>query len=462
MYNNVHFSSGPDPLNVRTIDHGALPLIHAMHRRGIRIDVPYLAALDSEILTKQQDLESQIPSLIGNAYTDLHKGKRVPFSIGSPDHVARLLFHHLRIHGDDELRLTKGKTREAVDDDVLALYKDRHPIVPVISDWRELNKLHTTYTGPDCIRAKVDSDSRIHTRFTVTVAATGRLSSRDPNLQNLPSRGYGKKVRNSFIASPGHVLVSNDLSQIEMRWAAHRSQDPTMVDVFWNKEDVHDRTTCNVFGLDYTSVAKMKAAVKSGKADKALIAKYNHFSQFQRLPCKTVGFGVLYGQTAEGLQKSLATEGVRWELTECQDLIENKFFGVYPGLRSMLERDYATARRYAIIWDDFGRVRLVPEAKSVHSWIREEGIRKAGNHPEQSGATNGLKLGKAELPKLYADFDGAAHALLSVHDEIISECEPQYVKQFAFELSNILERAVPLTVPVESSSDIAERWGELK
>lgn len=464
MYNSVHFATGPDPLNIRVIDHGALPLIHQMHKRGIRIDVPYLTALDNEILTKQRDLESQIPSLIGNAYQDFHKGKYTPFSIGSPDNVARLLFHYLKIQGDEPLRLTKGKTREAVDDDVLALFKDKHPVVPVIDEWRELNKLHTTYAGPDCLRSKVDADSILHTEFTTTVAATGRLSSKNPNLQNVPTRTeLGKRVRQAFIARPGHVLVSNDLSQIEMRWAAHRSQDPVMMAAFWNKEDIHDRTTCAVFGLDYNTVATMKAAVKAGKANQEVIAWYKYFTQFQRLPCKTVGFGVLYGQTPEGLQQSLAADGVYWTLVECQDLIDNKFFAVYSGLRSMLDKDHATARRYALIWDDFGRVRLVPEAKSVHSWIREEGIRKAGNHGEQAGAGNGLKLGMAEAgDKLYPDFDGAAHPLLSIHDELISECEAPYASQFAQEMSWVLEWAVPLTVPVESSSDIAERWGELK
>lgn len=466
MYNNVHFcTTGPDPANVRVIDTSCLPMIHAMHTHGIRIDLPFLRDLDSRITSQQRELESRIPELIGPSYTDFDGKKRIPFSIGSPDHVARLLFKHLQVAKPGETSLTKTGRRETVDDDTLSKFESRHPVVKVISDWRELNKLHTTYTGPDCLQSLVDSDSRLHTEFTVTVAATGRLSSRRPNLQNVPTRTkLGKQVRMAFIASHGYVLVSCDLSQIEMRWAAHRSKDPTMMRVFWNREDVHTRTTCNVFGLDYASVMQTAAVVDSGTATPEQSAWYKDFKQQKRLPCKTVGFGVLYGQTAEGLQSGLASEGVHWELEQCEDLITNKFFGVYPELRTMLERDYRFARRYAMICDDFGRARLVPEAKSALHWIANEGTRKAGNHPEQSGAQCGLKLAMAEIQdKLIPDFGhDTVRPLLQIHDELILEVQKDCAEQFAAEASWQLQDAVPLDVPVESSSDIAERWGELK
>ena len=469
MYNNVHFSlNGPDPANVRIIDHSALPMIHVMHKRGIRIDLPFLRALDDRIVKQEREVEARVQLEMGNGYLDFDGKKYTPFNIGSPDHVARLLFKELKLAVAGEVKLTKTKKREAVDDDVLSMLESRHPVVPLISEWRELNKLHTTYTGPKCLQAKVDSDSRLHTEFTVTVAATGRLSSKNPNLQNIPTRTeLGKQVRYAFIASPGHVLVSNDLSQIEMRWAAHRSKDPTMMRVFWNKEDIHTRTACNVFKLDYAEVMRIAAAVDAKTATPDQIKWYKNFKQEMRLPCKTVGFGVLYGQTPEGLQSSLATEGVFWTIEQCQNLIDVEFFGVYPFLKGMLEKDYRFAMRYAMICDDFGRPRLVPEAKSVHSWISEAGTRKAGNHPEQSGAQCGLKLAMAELgDRLIPDFNDSVHPLLQIHDELISEVQiTEYVdlaEQYAMECSWMMERAVPLDVPVESSSDIAERWGELK
>lgn len=464
MYNGVHFSSGPDPENVRTIDHSCLPYIHSMHKNGIRIDIPFLRNLDSRILTKQRDLESSLPSLIGNTYTDFDGKKHSPFNIGSPDHVARLLFKHLQLAQPGEVKLTKTGKRETVDDDVLSLLKSRHPVVPVISDWRELNKLHTTYTGPDCLESFAIDDV-IHTEFTVTVAATGRLSSRRPNCQNIPTRtDLGKEVRNAFIAFPGFVLVSNDLSQIEMRWAAHRSQDPVMMKVFWDQEDVHTRTTCNVFHLDYANVMRIAKSVDAGTATKEDADWYKKFKQEMRLPCKTVGFGVLYGQTPEGLQATLAAEGVFWTIEQCTNLIEHEFFAVYAKLKEMLDRDHRTVLRYALIWDDFGRVRLVPEAKSVHRWIREEGTRKAGNHPEQSGAQNGLKLAMAKsIDVLIPDFGfDCVKPALQIHDELITNVKREYAEQFAFEQSEVMRKAVQLRVPVESSSDIAERWGELK
>lgn len=465
MYNNVHFSlDAPDPHNVRTIDMGCLPMIAAMHKYGIRVDVPFLAALDSTITTSMADTEAQAITSIGPSYQDFDSKKRQPFSIGSPDHVARLLFKHLKLAQPGEVQLTKAGKREAVDDDVLSLLANRHPVVPLISNWRELSKLHSTYTGEDCIRALV-KDSRIHTEFTVTVAATGRLSSRRPNCQNIPVRSkLGKEVRNAFISSPGYVLVSCDLSQIEMRWAAHRSQDPTMCAVFWNKEDIHTRTTCNVFGEDYAKVAAIAARCDNGTADPVESEWYKDFKNQKRLACKTVGFGVLYGQTPDGLQRTLAKENVYWTLEQCADLSENKFFAVYPYLRIQMEADYSTVRRYAMSWDDFGRVRLVPEAKSVHKWIANEGIRKAGNHPYQSAAQCGLKLAMAELHDTLIPNYGpdVVRPLLQIHDELILEVHKDLAELFAGEASYVLQQAVPLGVPVESSSDIAERWGELK
>ena len=465
MYNNVHFSlDGPDPANIRVIDHGCLPMISAMTQRGIRLDIPFMRNLDKRITTKMMELENSALASIGNAYQDFTGKKYQPFNIGSPDHVARLLFKHLQLAQPGKVKLTPSKTREAVDDDVLSLLKSRHPVVPIISDWREANKLHTTYTGDDCIISFADSNSYIHTKFNPTIAATGRLSSSNPNLQNIPVRTKeGAEVRKAFLASPGWQLVSNDLSQIEMRWAAHRSKDPVMMNVFWKKEDIHTRTACNVYGLDYEKVMAVATACDNGTATSEQQAWYKTFKKEKRLPCKTVGFGVLYGQTALGLQSSLASEGVYLSEAECQELIDSKFFLVYAKIREMLARDHGIAYRYAMMWDDFGRVRLVPEAKSCHSWISDAGVRKAGNHPEQAGAQNGLKLAMAQIwDQLLRDFKGWVYPVLQIHDELIHDCHPDVSEQFAFECGEIMKDAVPMDVPVESSSDIAERWGDLK
>jgi DNA polymerase-1 len=273
----------------------------------------------------------------------------------------------------------------------------------------------------------------------------------------------GRKIRNAFIADPGYVLLSSDYSQIEMVWAAHRSQDPTMMSVFINGEDLHLRTTCNVFNLDYDVTAARYFGVESKKLTSPEdISWYKYTKQFQRLPCKTVGFGVLYGQTPEGLQSSLASEGIHWTIEECTIFIESKFFEVYPGLKIMLEEDYRFARRYGMICDDFGRVRLVPEAKSTLSWISSEGTRKAGNHPEQSSSQASIKIAMARLmPILNKLGPSIARALLQIHDQLIFEVKESFVQEMAGIMREEMELATPLTIPVRASSDIGYRWGDL-
>jgi len=463
MYGGVHFSSVPDISNVARIDHNCLPMVAAMHRYGIRLDVPFLIALGTKIETRKAEAESQIRSHIGNAYQDYNGSTYQPFNPASPHHVARLLFHHLRVQGNDPVPMTKKSNRESTDEETLQIYKAKHPVCELLLDLREYNKLLSTYVR--VLIAKVDSNSYMHTQFSPTTAATGRLASRGPNLMNIPVRSkLGREIRNAFIASPGCVLVSTDLSQIEMRWAAHRSQDPTMLRVFQRGEDIHNRTTCNVFGLKYEDVASMVRRVEAKTASPDEVLKYKHFKQFQRLPCKTVGFGVLYGQTAKGLRQSLATEGVEWTEEECQSLIETKFFGVYPKLKEMLQRDHDTAKRYAMIWDDFGRVRLVPEAKSSHKRIAEEGIRKAGNHPEQAGAQGTEKIGMAMLHPLMADInqDYRCRPVLQIHDDCLADVDKRIAEEYAAIAQSVFRDATPLIgVPVESSIGIAERWGEL-
>ena len=464
MYAGVHFSSTPDLPNVAAIDHFCLPMIASMHRYGIRIDRTFLYSLGDKIESKKLQVISDITVAIGPAYQDSNGKSRVPFNPASPDHVARLLFHHLRVQGDNTpVPMTKKGKRESTDDETLGAYEDAHPVVKLILANRELDKLLGTYVYP--ILAKTRNDDYLHTEFSATTAATGRLSSKSPNLQNVPTRTkLGREVRNAFVASPGCVLVSTDLSQIEMRWAAHRSQDPTMLSVFQSGEDIHSRTTCNVFGLDYAHIDALTRKVDTKQATVEEQAEYKHFKQFQRLPCKTVGFGVLYGQTSQGLQSSLATEGVVWTEEECRDLIENKFFGVYPRLRDMLERDHYTARRYAMIWDDFGRVRLVPEAKSCHKRISEEGVRKAGNHPEQAGAQGTEKLGMAELHPLMESIneDYTCRPVLQIHDDCLADVDVRIAGEYAAIAKGVFECASPLNgVPVLSSINIGEKWGEL-
>ena len=235
-----------------------------------------------------------------------------------------------------------------------------------------------------------------------------------------------------------------------------------MLGIFRRGEDMHNRTTCNVFKLDYDKVSKQVAEVEAGTADAETIKWYKHFKQFMRLPCKTVGFGILYGQTPEGLQASLSADGVFWAIEECSVFMEKTFFSVYPGLKVMLEADYRFVQRYGMSCDDFGRVRLVPEAKSTLSWRKSEGIRKAGNHPEQSSAQCTIKVAMARLTPIVDDFGpDQVRPLLQIHDQLIMEVRKEIAEEYAYIQASEMEVATPLTVPTRCSSDIAERWSEL-
>jgi DNA polymerase-1 len=463
MYGGVEFCDYPNPDNVTKLDHGCLPMIADMHKYGIRLDVPHLNQMSREIGQTLEDIEYESSTILGS-YQDISgKGVRKPFMITSPDHVSRLLFQWLKIQGDDLVPMTEKGARFATSDDILSLYKDRHPIIPLILEHRELSKLKGTYTDP--LPLMVDSDSRLHTQFNATQAATGRLSSSNPNLQNIPIRTkIGKEIRRAFIAQYGCVLVSCDLSQIEMVWAAHRSQDPTMLEVFRKGQDLHSRTACIVFNLDYEHITRLTAKVEAKTATLEEEKEYKYFKSFQRLPCKTTGFGVLYGQTGEGLQSSLTAEGIPMTLELCQDFIDNKFFGAYPLLKVMLDRDYARAKAYGLIWDAFGRVRLVPQAKSSLKWLVNEGTRQAGNHPEQSSAQATIKLAMAELTPIYRQVMSGGivcRPLLQIHDQLIFEVTKSFAQEWAGTVRHKMENATPISIPTRASSDVGNSWLEL-
>jgi DNA polymerase I len=475
LYNGVRLLDAPSPANVRRLDHGCLPMIHSMQARGIRVDLPYLKAREIEFKDLQAGIEFDLFESVGTGYQDFDGKIHKPFNIGSPDQVARLLFKHLQVQGRDKLQKTSSESRESTSDDVLARYKGTHPAVGYVLAWRELGKLLGTYIEP--LQAWADADSRVHTEFSVTTAATGRLSSKRPNLQNIPTRSrLGKLIRNAFIASPGNLLVSCDLSQIEMRWAAHLSQDPTMMGVFFRDEDIHDRTACEIFGRDLEYVTKLKKGAKSGEISTFDLAVYKYFIQFERLPAKTLGFGILYGQTAQGLRESILTSAdpewsaeerekfdARWSLEECEKLI-TRWYAVYYMIRKWMDLQFYRACRWGRTWDAFGRIRLVPEVFSVHKRVKAEGLRKAGNHAIQASATGTVKLAMAELMPVSQFFDtcGVCWPLLQIHDELITEVDRAQAKDWADESRQVLELSCPLSVPVRSSSDIAERWGDLK
>jgi DNA polymerase-1 len=350
-----------------------------------------------------------------------------------------------------------------------------HPVVKMICDHREVTKLRTTYTGP--LPAMVRADGRIYTVFKMARTDTGRLSCGDrkarppaPNLQNIPTRGeWGALVRNGFCAGPGNVLVSADLSQIEMRLPACMAPDEAMLAIFRDGLDMHNRTACALFGLDIERVDWLAGgdALGLGALSEGESAEWKAFKKEKRLLAKTLSFAILYGVTPQGLQAQImAAGGPETSVEECARYIA-AWFAAYPGVARWLREQYERARAYGCVWTAFGRVRRIPGVASMARDVVADAERQAGNHPIQGTAGDLLKLIMAELGPIagyYQSFAGeTCWPLLQIHDELIFEASKPIARDFAHETREVMRGVLRGQLgPIDSSADIAERWGELK
>jgi DNA polymerase I-like protein with 3'-5' exonuclease and polymerase domains len=284
LYNGVHLLDRPSPANALRLDLGAMPMIQEMHRRGIWLNPDVLTALSSDLAARNAEIQSQIDGWVGR-----------PFQSTSPEQVAKLLFDELNLleqfSPPGRMKMTKGGAkkppRPSVDDDALSKFVDVHPVVGLIQEQRAVLKLKNTYADPLLLMR--DEAGRLHTTFRTTVARTGRLTSEDPNLQNIPVRSEdGRRVREAFAAQPDldTVLGSTDLSQIEMRVAAHLSQDAAMSEVFHLDQDIHLKTVCSVYGYQYDSLTGLWRAYKSGEISGAELERARDLDINKRLPLK--------------------------------------------------------------------------------------------------------------------------------------------------------------------------------
>lgn len=400
-----------------------LPMIIDMMAEGILIDKQHLGALNTDYETKRLDVEYQI--------NDLYPGDE-RLNPGSTQQVARAL-HYMGVYPTPTTS-TESKTMD--------LYRDKHPIVNLITRWRELGKLQSTYLKP--LPQKADSSGRIHSKFSNTVTATGRLASSRPNLQNIPTRTEeGRQIRHAFIAPPGCALASLDYSQIEMRCMAHVAEDKTMIEMFLADLDIHSETAARMFKIPIDQVDKNK----------------------HRRPAKSVGFGVAYGMGPLGLQAQMKAQGVDYSERECQDLIAS-WYGVYPGIYEYMDRVKAEARRNGLVRDFFGRYRLVPEVISSLPRVVNAGLRQAGNFPIQSMAQQIIKQAMGDLiPVVKGLQEGGryrCHALLQIHDELVFEVSDELVDLAVVVIQSTMESAVELVMPTPVDSNVGQTWGELK
>ena len=405
-----------------SFEHPLIPVLMAIEQAGVRIDRTVLASqaqrIDEELYVRAR----RIYELSGEE-----------FNINSPKKLGEILFDKMGLT-TETLRRTSKTRAHSTAFDVLEELGQAHELPRLVLEWRGLMKLKGTYI--DALPQLVHPETgRVHTCFNQAVAATGRLSSSDPNLQNIPIRTeLGREIRRAFVAEPGHVLVSADYSQIELRVLAHLSGDPALLEAFTHDIDIHDRTALKVFGSE------------SGLSAHEL-----------RRRAKIINYALLYGKQAFTLAKDI---GVSRE--EAQVFIDAYFAG-FPSVRAFIDGLLEEARHSGSVKTMFGRRRLVPDLNNRNGQVRAAAERAAVNMPIQGTAADILKKAMIDVhAALPAIAGGRARMILTVHDELLFETPTDAAEETAAAVRQLMESAVTLSVPVTVDVGIGENWKEAK
>ncbi len=401
----------------REIELPLVPVLADMEVAGVAVDVSYLQALGEELRARLDALSEEIYELAG-----------LEFNLGSPKQLAFVLFEKLGLPP-----LKKTKTGYSTDADVLETLAPHHPVVAKILQHRELAKLLSTYVEvlPRLVRPDT---GRVHTTFNQTVAATGRLSSQDPNLQNIPIRTEeGRRIRRAFVAPPGRVLLSADYNQIELRLLAHISGDAALQEVFRTGRDIHAEVAAEVFGLPR-----------------------DQLTPEQRRRAKAVNFGIAYGISGFGLSQQIGSTPA-----EADAYIE-RYFARYPGVRAYVRRTVEEARRTGYVSTLLGRRRYLTDLHSRNRVVREAAERVAINTPIQGSQADLIKLAMIRIHRdVLPRFPGAL-MILQVHDELVFEVDPQQVETFGREAAEVMANALPLSVPIVVEVRAGPNWNDLQ
>jgi len=402
-----------------TIEVPLIPVLAKMEERGIRIDTNLLRSMSQTMGAQIADLEQRI-----------YKEAGIEFNINSPTQLAHILFEKLQY---PVLRKTQKTKSFSTGVEVLKELAELGYAVPsLILQHRELHKLKGTYV--DALPLLVGPDSRVHTSFNQAVAATGRLSSSDPNLQNIPIRTQqGREIRRAFIADEGNVLLAADYSQVELRILAHVTQDRDLIDAFSRGADIHRATAARMFGIEESAV-----------------------SAEQRRAAKTINFGVLYGMSAFRLSNELGISG-----TQAKEFIES-YFSRYPRIQEYLDRTLVEARASGKVTTLFGRVRYIPEIHNRSFTVRGNAERMATNAPIQGTAADLLKLAMIALDARLDASSTKAAMLLTVHDEIVIEVSEGAVEETVGIVEQTMESIYPLAVPLAVETCWGRSWYEAK
>lgn len=397
-----------------------VPVLAKMERAGMLVDPDRLHSLSEGLATQIAEVERSIRDLAGDE----------TFNIGSPMQLSHVLFDVMGLP-------TKGlkKTKRgyySTNAKVLSDLARDHEIVRLILDWREKSKIKSTYL--DTLGPLRRGDGRVHTTYNQTITATGRLSSSDPNLQNIPTRSeLGRTVKTAFSAGEGSVFLAVDYSQIELRLLAHLSGDEHLVRAFNEGEDFHAETAARVFGVPVSEV-----------------------TPDLRSRAKAVNFGIVYGQQAYGLSQSLHIS-----MAEARDMID-RYYEAYPGVRTFLDSVVARAKQTGYAETMYGRRRHIPELKAKNPQLRGFGERTAMNHPMQGTAADIIKIAMARVSRRLEEEGFAAHMILQVHDELDFECPVNEVERLTTMVRDVMEHVVDLRVPLIAEASTGVTWADAK
>ena len=397
-----------------------LPLsavLAAMERAGVKIDTYRMGEITARLADRVEELESQAYELAEEE-----------FMIGSTQQVARILF--------EKLELTpgrKGKTGYSTDTRVLRSIRDEHPIVPVIEEWREYSKLLNTYLGP--LPSLIsEEDGRLHTTFNQAVAATGRLSTSNPNLQSIPIRTeLGREIRSAFVAEPGHRMLSADYSQIELRILAHVSGEPKLREAFARGDDIHTATAAEVLGKD-------PATLTTG----------------ERSVAKMINFGIIYGISAFGLSENLEIPR-----EEAQTYID-AYLARFPLVQDFIQRTIEQARRDGYVTSLLGRRRPVPEIRASNRQTRSLGERLAVNFVMQGSNADIIKVAMIRIHERLRAEGRGARLVLQIHDELLLEVPETEVSAVRDLVREEMCGAYPLDPPLAVDVGVGDDWDEAK
>jgi DNA polymerase I len=403
-----------------TIERPLVPVVAAMEDWGVKVDRAALADLSRDFARRIGELEASIWRDVGNQ-----------FNIGSTKQLGDVLFEKLQLPGGK-----KGKTGAyGTDASILEMLAPLHPVPAQVLEWRQLTKLKSTYA--DALGEEIDSNTgRVHTSFALAATATGRLSSSEPNIQNIPVRTEeGRKIRRAFVAEPGHLLLSADYSQIELRLAAHVADIAALKEAFLAGHDIHAATASEVFGVPLAEMDPLT-----------------------RRRAKAINFGILYGISAFGLGNQIGVPQ-----SEAAEYIR-AYFERFPGIRAYMERIKAEARRAGYVETIFGRKCFIPGIRDANPARRAGAERQAINAPLQGSAADIIKRAMGRLPAALDAAGLKAHMLLQVHDELLFETPDDEIEATARLVKEVMEGAcaprLELSVPLTVETGWAKSWDQ--